>query len=80
MEIVYGLIGLFILIVLLKILSIPFSIIKWFIANGLTGLIILYLFDFFASGYGYSIEINLINSLIVGALGIPGIIILLLFK
>lgn len=80
MEIMYGLIAVLILVILFKILSIPFRIIKWFIVNGVMGLLILFIFNLVASGFGYGIELNVLNSLIAGVLGVPGVILLLILN
>ncbi len=80
MGILYGIGALVVLIIILKILSVPVSFIKGLVMNGITGLILLFLVNLLGSGLGLSIEMNIVNALIAGILGIPGIIILLLIK
>ena len=80
MEILYGIGALVVLIIILKILSVPVRFIKGLVMNGITGLILLFLVNLLGSGLGLSIEMNIVNALIAGILGIPGIIILLLIK
>lgn len=80
MEIIYGIAAILVLFVILKILSIPLRIIKWLIVNGVTGLILLFLVNLIGSGLGLNIEPNLINTLVAGVFGIPGIIVLLIIQ
>lgn len=80
MEILAGIITIILLIFLLKLLSISIKIITKLALNGVLGLIILIIFNFFGESlFGIKIDISILNSIIVGILGIPGIIILLLF-
>lgn len=80
MEIIYGIVAIIILVILLKLLSIPFMIIKWLIVNGVTGLILLFIVNLLGSAVGLHIEPNFVNTIVAGVFGIPGIIVLLLIK
>lgn len=80
MEIIYAVIAIVAMIIVLRILSLPVRIIKWLVANGVTGVILLYLVNFIGAGFGLNIELNIVNTLVAGVLGIPGIILLLLLK
>ena len=48
--------------------------------NIVLGILILWLLNKFGSGLGISIPINVITALVVGILGIPGVIILVLLN
>ena len=50
------------------------------IVNILLGIIVLWLINKFGGSYGIFIPINIITALIVGILGLPGVIILLLLS
>ena len=50
------------------------------IINILLGIVVLWLINRFGGTYGISIPINIITALVVGILGLPGVIILLLLN
>ncbi len=50
------------------------------IVNILLGIIVLWLINRFGGSLGISIPINIITALVVGILGLPGVIILLLLN
>ncbi|NLL30767.1 MAG: pro-sigmaK processing inhibitor BofA [Clostridiales bacterium] len=75
-TILYGLIGLVLLIIVIKILKWPIKI----IINGIVGLVLLYLANILGSYLGFSIAINAVTALIAGFLGIPGVILLIIFQ
>ncbi|MBU5455192.1 pro-sigmaK processing inhibitor BofA family protein [Caproiciproducens sp. MSJ-32] len=75
-NLVFGLIGLVLLIIVLKILKWPFKI----LINGIIGLVLLYLANILGSYLGFTIAINAVTALIAGFLGIPGIILLVVFQ
>jgi len=75
-NLVFGLIGLVLLIIVLKILKWPFKI----LINGIVGLILLYLANILGSYLGFTIATNAVTALIAGFLGIPGIILLVVFQ
>ena len=63
-----------------KIFIVP---IKWIIKlvfNSILGGLIIMLINFIGGAWGFHIGLNLYTSLIVGFLGIPGAIFLILFK
>lgn len=73
---IYGLIGIVILFVIIKLLKLPLKI----ILNGIFGVIILYIVNLIGSNYGITIGINVVTALIAGILGIPGVIALIIFQ
>lgn len=77
-NILFGIIAVFLLVFVLKILKVSVAIIWKFFWNGVIGLALLFLVNLFGNGIGVNIEMNVINSLIAGVFGIPGIILLLL--
>ncbi len=50
------------------------------IINILLGIVVLWLINKFGNSFGISIPINIITALVVGILGLPGVIILLLLN
>ncbi len=65
-------IGVAILFVIKKILSLPI----WVLKNSIAGAIMLYIFNLF--GF-FTLKITFIHCLIVGVLGIPGLIGLIIY-
>lgn len=74
--IIYGLVGVVILYVLLKLLKWPIKL----LINGIVGVIALYIVNLLGASFGISIGINIFTALIAGILGLPGIIALILFQ
>lgn len=73
MEIVVAFaVGLLVLGVLLKLISLPFRIIKWFVTNSIMGAIMLAIVNLF----GVGLEITFLKALVAGVLGIPGVIVI----
>ncbi len=80
MEIFLTFSGTLILIVLLgRTLLIPAKILFKVLLNSLLGGIVLIVLNFVGMYFGVFIPVNVINSVAVGILGIPGVILLLLF-
>lgn len=69
-----------IIILLVKILSLPIKFISKLILNSISGFALLFVFNLLGSIFGISLQINLLRCLICGFLGIPGLIIVLLFE
>ena len=75
MDIIAGIaIGIIVFAILGKLIALPFRILWKLITNSIVGAIILWVIDLF----GVGIEITFFKSLIVGILGIPGVILVLL--
>lgn len=72
--------GLFLLYLVGMLLVIPIRIIIKLIVNGVIGGLLLLLFNFIGGFIGLSLVINPITAVIVGFLGIPGVILLLILQ
>lgn len=66
------LVGIVVIVLLVKLVSFPF----WLIKNSLMGWVILGVCNFIGL---FTIKITFIHCLIVGVLGIPGIVLLLVY-
>lgn len=75
-NIIYGIIGIVLLSLVLKLFKLPFKILM----NGIMGVILLYIANFIGTYVGFSIAINAITALIAGFLGVPGVIFLVLYQ
>jgi inhibitor of the pro-sigma K processing machinery len=72
--------GLFLLYILGMLLVIPIRLIIKLIINGILGGILLLIVNFVGSFIGINITINPLTAVIAGALGIPGIILLVILQ
>ena len=75
MDIIAGIaIGIVVFAILGKLIALPFRILWKLITNSIVGAIILWVINLF----GVGIKITFLKALIVGILGIPGVILVLL--
>lgn len=74
--ILYGIIGVVVLYLILKLFKWPLKI----LLNGIFGVIILYIVNLIGAYFSFHIGINIVTALIAGTLGIPGVIVLIIFK
>lgn len=68
------------IILLVKLLSAPIRWIFKLLLNALLGFVVLFIINFFGGFIGLTLGINLVNALIVGILGVPGVILLVLIE
>lgn len=64
-------------IVLLRLLAKPIRFIFKLLINTALGFVLLWLINFFGGAVGLALELSLLNAIIVGLLGIPGVLLLL---
>lgn len=74
------LLGFGILWLACKLLKISLKVFWKLFVNALIGAAILLVINFFGAAIGISITISFLSALIVGILGVPGVIILLLIQ
>lgn len=75
MDIIAGIaVGIIVFAILGKLIPLPFRILWKLITNSIVGAIILWVINLF----GVGIKITFLKALIVGILGIPGIILVLI--
>ncbi|WP_297378278.1 pro-sigmaK processing inhibitor BofA family protein [uncultured Helcococcus sp.] len=80
MSIVLGIIALLFLYIVLKILRVSMSVIIKLLWNGVIGLVLLVIFNALGSIFGLNIEVNALNAIVAGLLGVPGIVLLLILN
>ena len=74
LEIVAALaVGLLLLTIAAKLLSLPFRLLKKFIVNSVIGAVLLSIVRLL----GFSVTINIVTALIAGIFGIPGVLCIL---
>ena len=64
-------------VVLLRLLAKPIRFVFKLLINTVLGFILLWLVNFFGGAIGIALELSLLNALVVGFLGIPGVLLLL---
>ena len=64
-------------ILVLRLLAKPIKFVFKLLINTALGFVLLWLINFFGDWVGISLELSLLNALIVGVLGIPGVLLLL---
>lgn len=70
------LIGVLLLLIIVKVLSMPFKLV-W---NGLLGALTLWLVNIVGGFIGFSLKITIVKALIAGFFGIPGAVAVILFE
>lgn len=75
----YG-IGIIILFGLAKILTFPLKVVKELVVNAILGGLALLLINFIGGFLGINIVITPLNAILVGFLGVPGVVILLVIQ
>lgn len=66
--------------IILKILSAPFKLIIKLVINGLIGGLIIYVINWIGAGFNFALPLEWWSAILVGILGIPGAIILVLIQ
>lgn len=72
--------GILLIYLLGRIFLLPLKLIFKLIYNGLIGGLTLWALNFIGAYFSFTIGINVVTALIAGFLGLPGVILLVLFK
>ena len=64
-------------ILVLRLLSKPIRFVFKLLINTMLGFVLLWLINFFGGEIGIELSLTLVNALVVGFLGIPGVLLLL---
>lgn len=79
-KILAGLLAIFFLIALLRIFSTPLRIALRLLLNTLLGFLALWVVNLTAGFTGIVLGFNVLNALLIGVLGVPGFVMLLLVQ
>ena len=79
-KILAGLLAGFLLVALIRVFSVPLKLTLRLLANTLLGFGVLWLINRTAALTGVSLGLNLWNALVIGILGLPGVVLLLLVQ
>ncbi len=72
--------GVLLLALLIKLIRTPLRWALKLLLHALIGFVALFLLNFFGSLIGLELDLNWFNALVTGLLGVPGVLLLLLFK
>jgi inhibitor of the pro-sigma K processing machinery len=79
-TIVLAAVGIGLIILLVKLFSTPLRWVLKLLLNAAMGFVSLFIINFLGGFVGISLGVNLINAIVVGVLGFPGVVLLLLLK
>lgn len=71
---------LFFLFIIGKVFIVPLKTIFKFILNSVIGGIIIFIINFIGGFFNFHIGLNIITSIFIGLLGIPGVVVVILIK
>lgn len=77
--IVYVVIAVLLISLVVKIFKAPIKLAFKLLLNMVSGFITLLIFNFIAGIFGFTLTITWVSALVAGVLGIPGVILLVLF-
>ncbi len=72
--------GIILIYLIGRMFLMPIKLVFKLIYNGLVGGIMLWVVNFVGGYFGFAIGINPITALVAGFLGLPGVVLLILFK
>ena len=79
-QLVSLVIVVFLLVALARILSAPLRLALKLLVNAASGLVALWLVNLLSGVTGIYLGLNLVNALIVGIFGLPGLVLLILLQ
>ena len=79
-QLVSLVIVVFLLVALARILSAPLRLALKLLVNAASGLVALWLVNLLSGVTGIYLGLNLVNALIVGVFGLPGLVLLILLQ
>lgn len=71
---------IFFLFIFGKVFIVPIKTILKLVLNSVLGGVVIFLINFIGAYFNFHIGLNLITSIFVGLLGIPGVIVLVIIK
>ncbi|NLM46736.1 MAG: pro-sigmaK processing inhibitor BofA [Firmicutes bacterium] len=72
--------GFLVLYYLLRLLATPARLLLRVLLTGVVGAAVLFVFNFVAGFFGLALGINAVTSLIVGFMGLPGLVMLIVVQ
>jgi inhibitor of the pro-sigma K processing machinery len=78
--IVMAAVAIVLLVIFFKIIRLPLKWLLKFALSAAVGFLALFVLNYVGSFFGISLSLTWLNAIITGVLGVPGVILLLLFK
>lgn len=75
-KIILGILIVLAVMLVFKLFSLPIRLVFRILINTAAGFVLLLIFNYIGMYLGLSIGINIINALLIGILGIPGLLLL----
>lgn len=72
--------GIFIIFLFGKALKAPLKLIIKLIINGVLGGLVIFIINYIGQSFDFHISLNLFSALVVGTLGLPGVILLIILN
>lgn len=79
-KVIAAILAGFFLIALLRVFSAPLRLVLKLLANTLLGFLALWIVTLTSAFTGISLGLNVLNALVIGILGLPGFVLLLLVQ
>lgn len=79
-SILFIIVAVILLFLLVKLISAPVRLAVKLGLHALMGFVALFLFNFFGSTVGLTLELSWLNAIVTGLLGVPGVVVLLLIQ
>jgi len=72
--------GILVIYLLARVLYFPLRLFFRFLLNAFAGGVLLVIFNFIGAFFGLQIGLNVVTALVVGVMGVPGIVLLLILQ
>lgn len=79
-KIVSGLMIVIAAVLVFKLFSLPVRLLFRILLSTAAGFVLLVVFNYIGMRFGLTLGINIVNALVIGVLGLPGLIVLIFVK
>lgn len=79
-KIVSGLMIVIAAVLVFKLFSLPIRLLFRILISTAAGFVLLVVFNYIGLRFGLALGINIVNALVIGVLGLPGLIVLIFVK
>ncbi|NLN06158.1 MAG: pro-sigmaK processing inhibitor BofA [Firmicutes bacterium] len=79
-TVIAAIFGLLVLYYLFRLLAAPARLLLRVLLTGAVGAVVLFIFNLVAGFFGFALGINAVTALIVGFMGLPGLIMLIVVQ
>lgn len=79
-PVAYAVVGILLIWLFIKLFATPIKWIFKLLINAVVGFVMLFVFNYLGSFVGITLSVGWVSAIVAGALGIPGILLLLLLE